>query len=56
MTHALQEWEDNDDKELKKYIKYNLEDKFLEASFNDDFIGLQTYTIVRIPKSILNII
>jgi len=53
MTHALQEWEDNDDKELKKYIKYNLEDKFLEASFNDDFIGLQTYTIVRIPKSIL---
>ena len=53
MTHALQEWEDNDDKELKKYIKYNLEDKFLEASSNDDFIGLQTYTIVRIPKSIL---
>ena len=53
MTHALQEWEDNDDKELKKYIKYNLEDKFLEASSNDDFIGLQTYTIVRIPKNIL---
>ena len=53
MTHALQEWEDNDDKELKKYIKFNLEDKFLEASSNDDFIGLQTYTIVRIPKSIL---
>ena len=32
MTHALQEWEDNDSKELKKYIKYHLEDKFLEAS------------------------
>ena len=27
--------------------------KFLEASSNDDFIGLQTYTIVRIPQSIL---
>ena len=53
MTHALQEWEDKDSKELKKYIKYNLEDKFLEASSNDDFIGLQTYTIVRIPQSIL---
>ena len=48
MTHALQEWEDNDSKELKKYIKYHLEDKFLEASSNDDFIGLQTYTIVRL--------
>ncbi len=53
MTHALQEWEDNDSKELKKYIKYHLEDKFLEASSNDDFIGLQTYTIVRIPQSLL---
>ena len=53
MTHALQEWEDNDNKELKKYIKYHLEDKFLEASSNDDFIGLQTYTIVRIPQSVL---
>ena len=45
MTHALQEWEDNDDKELKKYIKYNLEDKFLEASSNDDFIGLLHYKL-----------
>ena len=53
MTHALQEWEDADENELKKYIKYHLEDKFLEASLDDDFIGLQTYTIVRIPQSIL---
>ena len=30
MTHALQEWEDADENELKKYIKYHLEDKFLE--------------------------
>jgi len=53
MTHALQEWEDDDNKRIKQYLKYNLEDKFLEASKDDDFIGLQTYTIVRFPKSIL---
>ena len=53
MTHALQEWEDDDDNKLKEYLKYHLEDKFLEASIDDDFIGLQTYTIVRYPKSIL---
>ena len=52
MTHALQEWEDDDDNKLKEYLKYHLEDKFLEASVDDDFIGLQTYTIVRFPKNI----
>ena len=52
MTHALQEWEDDDDNKLKEYLKYHLEDKFLEASIDDDFIGLQTYTIVRYPKNI----
>tara|TARA_B100000886_G_scaffold6097_1_gene3853 strand:- start:465 stop:1736 length:1272 start_codon:yes stop_codon:yes gene_type:complete len=52
MTHALQEWEDHDENKLKEYLKYHLEDKFLEASVDDDFIGLQTYTIVRYPKSI----
>ena len=51
MTHALQEWEDDDDNKLKEYLKYHLEDKFLEASLDDDFIGLQTYTIVRFPKN-----
>ena len=53
MTHALQEWEDDDKNKLKEYLKYHLEDKFLEASIDDDFIGLQTYTIVRYPKNIL---
>ena len=52
MTHALQEWEDNDNNRLKEYLKYHLEDKFLDASVDDDFIGLQTYTIVRYPKNI----
>ena len=53
MTHALQEWEDDDNNKLKEYLKYHLEDKFLDASIDDDFIGLQTYTIVRYPKNIL---
>ena len=52
MTHALQEWEDDDNNKLKEYLKYHLEDKFLDASVDDDFIGLQTYTIVRYPKNI----
>ena len=52
MTHALQEWEDSDNNKLKAYLKYHLEDKFLDASIDDDFIGLQTYTIVRFPKNI----
>ncbi len=52
MTHALQEWEDDDNNKLKEYLKYHLEDKFLDASIDDDFIGLQTYTIVRYPKNI----
>ena len=29
MTHALQEWEDDDNNKLKEYLKYHLEDKFL---------------------------
>ena len=52
MTHALQEWEDDDSNKLKNYIKYHLEDKFLEASKDDDYIALQTYTIVRMPNNI----
>ncbi len=52
MTHALQEWEDDNNNKLKEYLKYHLEDKFLDASIDDDFIGLQTYTIVRYPKNI----
>jgi len=53
MTHALQEWEDDDSNKLKDYIKYHLEDKYLESSDEDDFIALQTYTIVRMPNNLL---
>ncbi|GIS05228.1 MAG: hypothetical protein CM15mP108_3320 [Gammaproteobacteria bacterium] len=42
MTHALHEWDDNDTSLQKEYIKYHMEDKFLYASDEDDFIALQT--------------
>ncbi len=47
MTHALHEWDDNDTSVQKEYIKYHMEDKFLYASDDDDFIALQTYSIRR---------
>ena len=41
MTHALHEWDDDDKSTLQKeYIKYHMEDKFLYASDEDDFIAL----------------
>lgn len=45
MTHALHEWNDSEQSVLKKYIRYHLEDKFLFASKDDDYIALQTYSI-----------
>ena len=47
MTHALHEWDDNDLSLQKEYIKYHMEDKFLYASEDDDYIALQTYSIRR---------
>ncbi len=45
MTHALHEWNDSEQSVLKQYIRYHLEDKFLYASKDDDYIALQTYSI-----------
>ena len=53
MTHALHEWDDNDKSEFNKYLKYHLEDKFFFASDEDDFIGLQTYSIKRTSPNII---
>ena len=53
MTHALHEWDDNDSSLQKEYIKYHMEDKFLYASDEDDFIALQTYSIRRTNPSLL---
>jgi hypothetical protein len=36
----------------KEYIKYHMEDKFLNASDEDDFIALQTYSIRRTSPNI----
>ena len=52
MTHALHEWDDNDSSLQKEYIKYHMEDKFLYASDEDDFIALQTYSIRRTNPNI----
>jgi beta-glucosidase len=52
MTHALHEWDDNDTSTQKEYIKFHMEDKFLNASDEDDFIALQTYSIRRTSPNI----
>ena len=52
MTHALHEWDDNDLSLQKEYLKYHMEDKFLYASDEDDFIALQTYSIRRTNPNI----
>lgn len=53
MTHALHEWDDDDKSTQKEYIKYHMEDKFLYASDEDDFIALQTYSIRRTNPNLL---
>ena len=53
MTHALHEWDDADKSVFNKYLKYHLEDKFFFASDEDDFIGLQTYSIKRTSPNII---
>ena len=53
MTHALHEWDDKDKSIFNKYLKYHLEDKFFFASDEDDFIGLQTYSIKRTSPNLI---
>jgi beta-glucosidase len=51
-THAMQEWESNaGGKSAMEYARKMAEDVFLKASKDDDFIGVQTYTRVRIEQS-----
>jgi beta-glucosidase len=51
-THAMQEWESNaGGKSAMEYARKMGEDVFLEASKDDDFIGVQTYTRTRIELS-----
>ncbi|HEY5474951.1 MAG TPA: family 1 glycosylhydrolase [Candidatus Limnocylindrales bacterium] len=51
-THAMQEWESNaGGKFAMEYARKMGEDVFLKASKNDDFIGVQTYTRIRVELS-----
>ena len=47
-THSMQEWDaDEGGRPMMEYLRRLNEDVFLEASDQDDFIGVQTYT--RVP-------
>ncbi len=48
-THSMQEWEaDPGGRPVMEYLRRMNEDVFLEACTDDDFIGVQTYTRVRV--------
>ncbi len=53
-THAMIEWEFNEaGRPLVEYFRGQMEDRFLEVSDEDDFIGVQTYTrIVLDPPAL----
>jgi beta-glucosidase len=54
-THAMQEWESNPGgRAAMEYARRMMEDVFLDASKEDDFIGVQTYTRKRIelPRAV----
>jgi len=49
LTHSLQAWEaDDGGRPFVRYIRRRNEDVFLEASADDDFVGVQTYTRLQI--------
>jgi len=52
-THSMQEWESNaGGRPAMEYARRMGEDVFLEASREDDFIGVQTYsrTVLELPR------
>ncbi len=54
-THSMQEWESNPGgKAVTDYARRMSEDVYLEASKEDDFIGVQTYTRARLelPRAV----
>ncbi len=52
LTHSMQEWESNPGgRPVLEYARRMSEDVFLEASKEDDFIGVQTYTRARLELS-----
>ena len=54
-THAMQEWDsDPNSRTVLEYARRMNEDVFLEASKDDDFIGVQTYSrkMIELPPSV----
>ena len=53
-THAMHEWEANPGgMPVLKYLRRMNEDIFLEASADDDFVGVQTYTRMSIDLPVV---
>lgn len=53
-THSMAEWESNNaGRPLMEYLRRHLEDVFLEACDEDDFIGVQTYTRIPLEMPVL---
>jgi beta-glucosidase len=52
LTNAMQEWESNaGGAPVMKYARRLMEDAFIEAAVDDDFIGVQTYTRIRLEMA-----
>jgi beta-glucosidase len=54
-THALVEYEANTGgRPLMGFLRHQMEDTFLEACADDDFIGVQTYTrvVINVPSAL----
>ena len=52
LTNAMQEWESNPGgAPIMNYARRLMEDVYLEAAAEDDFIGVQTYTRARVEVS-----
>jgi len=55
LTNAMQEWESNaGGASIVNYARHLMEDVFLEAAKEDDFIGVQTYTraVLEMPRAV----
>jgi beta-glucosidase len=49
LTNAMQEWESNPGgAPIMKYARNLMEDVYFEAATSDDFVGVQTYTRMRV--------
>jgi beta-glucosidase len=55
LTHAMIEWEaDERGRPFMEWLRRRNEDAFLEAAADDDFVGVQAYTRVRVHVSLVS--